>query len=314
MAAHFVNAPAFSIRAARDVNRRNLPALRLDIARLGRTDYLLLEDAMLSNVSRSLTYFLAFLYAILGTALFLLPEVLAPVFAWKVTPFMTMTIGGWALGNAWLAWITARRWQWRLVYSALLYLWMFGLGESWVLFNFRDRLVLAHPIAWLYLITLVVNTITAVVGIVDWFRTRPNLASPNPRLNRGPYAATVAFVIFVGFLGLYGSTTQIGAPGTNGGIFPEVMSLFTLRSFGVFYLTLALAVLPHLWNRNLNVTLHHAFAAYGLIVFITFAAFVYIGLFDFASRPGGLVYFLAYLAVGVPLLFAFRRFGTGVPR
>ena len=128
---------------------------------------------MLSNFSRSLTYLTAMLYAVLGVCLFFLPERLAPVFAWKVTPFMTMTIGGWCIGNAWLAYVTARRWDWKLVYPALLYLWMFGITELIVLFAFREKLVLAHPIAWLYFIALCVNVITAVTGIIDYFRTRP---------------------------------------------------------------------------------------------------------------------------------------------
>src|SRR5688572_25344978 len=107
---------------------------------------------MLSNTSRMLTYLTAILYAILGVLLFFLPEQLAFVFAWKVTPFMTMTIGGWCIGNAWLAYVTARRWDWKLVYPALYYLWTFGVTELAVLFAFRDKLVLVHPIAWLYFI------------------------------------------------------------------------------------------------------------------------------------------------------------------
>ena len=266
---------------------------------------------MLSNTSRWLTYLLAVLYAVLGATLYFLPESLAPVFAWKVTPFMTMTIGGWCLGNAWLAWITARRWQWNLVYTTLIYLWLFGLGELFVLINFRDRLALAHPIAWLYLGTLIVNAIAALIGSIEWLRDRPALEWFGSQINKGQYAATVGFILFVGFLGLYGLTASMGAPGTNGGIFPEVMSPFTLRSFGMFYLTLALAVIPFLWNRNLNTILHHSIASYGLILFITLAAFFYIGLFDFSSRPGGLLYFLAYFAVAIPLLIAFRKLGTG---
>jgi hypothetical protein len=268
---------------------------------------------MLSNTSRSFTYLTGTLYAILGFLLFFLPEQLAPVFAWKVTPFMTMTIGGWWIGNAWLAWITARRLQWSLVHSALLYLWSFGLGELFVLFNFRDKLVLVHPIAWLYLVTLIVNALTAVIGIIDWLRLHPRLTSSNPQFRTGQYAATVAFILFVGFLGLYGSTAEAGSAGTNGRIFPEVMPPFTLRSFGMFYLTLALAVVPYLWNRNLNSILHHSIASYGLIVFSTIAAFVYLHLFDFAAKPGGLLYFIAYLAVGIPLIFVFRNLGTGEP-
>lgn len=268
---------------------------------------------MLSNFSRLLTYLLAALYAVLGALLFFLSESLSPVFAWKVTPFMTMTIGGWALGNAWLAWITARRWHWHLVYTALLYLWLFGLGESLVLFNFRDKLALAHPIAWLYVVTLLVNALAALVGIIDWLRIRPSLSSAGPGFTTFQNTALVAFILFVGFLGLYGSFAQLGMSGTNGGIFPEVMSLFTLRSFGMFYLTIALAVVPFLWNKSLNAILHHSIASYGLIFFITIAAFVYLRLFDFATKPGGSLYFIAYLAVGIPLLFTFRKLGTGAP-
>ena len=267
---------------------------------------------MLSNTSRWLTYLLALLYAVLGASLFFLPESLSSVFAWKVTPFMTMTIGGWCLGNAWMAWVTARRWKWNLVFSSLLYLWIFGIGEFLVLVNFRNALVLAHPIAWLYLITLIVNTVAAIIGVIDWFRIRPNLA-PSTHFKPVEYVATLAFIVFVGFLGLYGTVAPLGAPGTNGGIFPELMSPFTLRSFGLFYFSLSLAVIPHLWNQNHSAILHHAYAAYGLIVFITFAAFVYIRLFDFSAHPGGLAYFGAYLIVGIPLIFVFLRLGTGAP-
>ncbi|HJS18014.1 MAG TPA: hypothetical protein VJ785_04655 [Anaerolineales bacterium] len=268
---------------------------------------------MLSNFSRWLTYILAVLYAVLGALLFFFPETLSTVFAWKVTAFMTMTIGGWCLGNAWLAWITAQRWQWNLVFSALLYLWLFGVGELLIVFNFRDKLALAHPIAWLYLITLLVNTLAALIGFIDWLRIRPSAKSSGAGFTGFQYGSLIAFIIFVGFLGIYGLTAQLGAPGTNGGIFPEIMTLFTLRSFGMFYLCIALAVVPFLWNRNFNAILHHSIASYGLIIFITIAAFVYLRLFDFAAKLGGALYFLAYLAVGIPLLFIFRKHGTGTP-
>ena len=224
---------------------------------------------------------------------------------------MTITIGGWCLGNAWLAWISARRWEWRLGFSALAYLWMFGAGELWVLYLFRAKLVLGHPIAWLYFAVILVNALTALVGVLDLLRIRPVLRSPGPVLSRGQYAAAVAFILFAGFLGVYGCVAQIGAPGTNAGIFPEIMSLFTLRAFGVFYLAIALAVVPYLWHPNLDAILHHSFASYGLIFFITIATLANINLFDFAAKPGGLLYIGAYLVVGIPLLFVFRRLGTG---
>ncbi len=171
---------------------------------------------------------------------------------------------------------------------------------------FRDKLKLEHPIAWLYLLTLAINVLAALAAGVDWLHTRPSHAFDGQALTLRQRWPAFAFVLFVGFLGLYGLTAPAGAPGTNGGIFPETMSLFTLRSFGAFYFCLAL-----FWEKNLQTALHHAFAAYGLILFITLAGFVYIGLFDFFARPGGLAYFGAYLIVGIPLLFVFRRYGTG---
>lgn len=266
---------------------------------------------MLSRAARIPTYIVAVLFALTGAALFVLPEQLAPVFAWQVTPFMTMTIGGWCLGNAWLAWITARRWTWGLVYTSLIYLWLFGLLEVAVLVVFRAKLRLAHPIAWAYVATLAVNVIAAVVGVMDWLRLRPGLEAGGPGREKSMKYATIAFVIFVGFLALYGLLAPLGAAGTNRGIFPETMSPFTLRSFGAFYLSLALAAIPLIADDRLAPSLHHGFASFGLILAITAAALVYFRLFDFAGRPGGMAYFAAYLVVGIALLFVFRRFGTG---
>jgi hypothetical protein len=266
---------------------------------------------MLSRFSRILTFLNAAFYAVLGLVLFLFPGAIAPLFAWKVSPFVTMTMGGWCLGNAWLAWITARRWEWRLVYTALIYLWLFGPLELLVLFVFRSRLSLAHPVAWLYVATLLLNTLTAQVGLYDWLRTRPALSRFGPPTGKWARFSTAGFVVFVGFLALYGLLVPAGGPGTNGGIFPEVLSSFTLRAFAVFYLSLTLGVVPLLWDRNQPTYLHHAVASYGLVVAITIAAFAYIGLFDLVERPGGLVYIGAYLIVGIPLIFVFLRFGTG---
>ena len=266
---------------------------------------------MLTKTSRTLTYITAILYFVLGILMFTLPERLAPLFAWKVTGFMTMTIGAWCLGNVWLAWITARRWEWKLVYSALIYLWLFGILESVVVLMFREKLNLEHPIAWLYLAVLLVNDLTAIFGLFDWIRIRPTHERFGPEIGKTQSVFVVIFILFVGFLSAYGLFAKVGSPGTNGGIFPEIMSPFTLRSFAVFYLCITLAIVPFLWDKNLNSLLHHSIASYGLVVVITLAAFAYLSLFDFAQRPGGLLYFGAYLAVGIPLPFVFRKSGTG---
>ena len=267
---------------------------------------------MLSNTTRLLTYLNALLYTVTGALLFSIPEQLTPVFAWQVTPLVTMTVGGWCLGNAWVAFFAARRWQWSQIQPAMYYLWLFGLLELGVMFVFRERLKFGHPVAALYAGSLLANGIAALVGIYDVVRLRPAVDQTGMRTNTFQYTGVILFLLFVGFLGFYGVTAQVGDPGTNGGIFPEVMTPLTLRSFGVFYLALALSVLPLLWNRSMQSYLSYGFLSYGLIIFITLAAFLYLRLFDFAERPGGVMYFAAYLAVGIVFLYYFRKYGTGV--
>lgn len=267
---------------------------------------------MLSNKSRGLTYLLSLLYTITGIPLFFFPEQLAPVFAWKVTPLMTMTIGGWCLGNAFLAYVTARRWDWKLVSTSLLYLWLFGFLETIILIMFRERLVLTHFIAWTYLFTLVVNLITAIVGIWDWFQLRPTMPSGGPEIPGLIRVLPIGAVLFTGSIGVAALVNPIGFWGTNGEIFPEPMSLFTLRSFGAFYLSLALAVVPLVRNQNFGLFLNHIYSTLGFFVTITAAAFVYIRLFDFVGRPFGLLYMVAYVLVGLVVAVVLFRHGTGM--
>ncbi len=268
---------------------------------------------MLTNPSRLLTYLLSALYFVLGASFFFLPEQMAPIFAWKVTGFMTMTIGGWCLGNAWLAFFTARRWEWRRVHPALVYLWTFGIIESLVVIDFRAKLQLVHPIAWLYLVTLAVNVVVAIVGITDWMRLRPPVVSSEDTLGAARWLG-IGFVVFVGWLGIYGLIARTGWLGTNGEIFPEIMSPFTLHSFGAFYFSLTVGMIPILFGRSLTPLLNYGFLAFGLIVIITIAAFTYLSLFNFQQHPFGSLYFAAYLIVGIVSLIMFVRYGTGTSK
>lgn len=265
---------------------------------------------MLSNVSRWLTYSLVVLYLVLGLGLFILPGRMAAVFAWNVSSFVAMTIGGWSLGNAWAAFVAARRWRWSRIYPALAYLWLFGVLELLVILQFHDKLRLEHPVAWLYLLTLLVNVVAALWGSVDWLRLRP---VPEATGGMTPFVRglLVVFVVFVGFLGIYGLVAQQGWPATNGGVFPEVLSLFTLRSFGAFYLALAMSTALTLRTQNLQTVLTFSYAAFGLITFITVAALWNVRLFDFSARPGGLAYIGVYVIVGAVAVWLMSRHGTG---
>lgn len=254
---------------------------------------------MLSPTARLLTYLTAALALITGLMLFFMPGQMAPVFAWNVTPLMAMTMGGWCLGNAWMAYWVARRWDWTTIRASIIYLWLFGLFETAVVIVFRDKLALGHPVAWLYLAMLAANLLAAIVGIFDWVRLRPAIRPPKRRM--GGVVVTLAwiFIGLVAFLGAFGLFARQGMPGTNGGIFPEVMTPFTLRAFATFYLSLALAALSLWRSGNLDEALFHSIAAYVLIVAISAAIVAYAPLFDVVEAPGRLIYIGAYAGVGI---------------
>lgn len=266
---------------------------------------------MLSKRSQWLTYGCALLYGLLGLALFLAPEALSTQFAWNVSGFVTMTIGGWCIGTAWSALNSARNWHWQNNHAALSYLWLFGLSETLVLLTFSDKIHLEHPLTWLYLLALACNMLAAIFGVLDLIQRRPTIKNPDdPSLGAVLIGFTCLFIAVVSFLGIYGLSVPIGQIGTRGEIFPEIMSAFTLRSFGAFYLSLALGTIPLLFSRSLDAFVQYAIASYALIIFITLAAVFYVGLFDFQAHRFGLLYWSAYISVGIVLaivLFIYRK-------
>jgi hypothetical protein len=254
---------------------------------------------MLSPGSRILTITAACLFTVLGVLLFLFPSSLAPVFAWNVTPFVTMTVGAWSLGTAVFSWAAARTWSWSLVYSSLLYLWLFGLFQVGVVIAFREKLQLAHPVAWLYLAAILVSSLAAVVGTVDWLRIRPRLDPLGEKVSKTLRILTFIVVAFVFLLAINAFRVQLGTFGTNAEIFPEVITLFTLRGFGALYLALSISGAPLLFNKGSAVYLQHIIGNSGLIVLIPLAAFLNFGAFDLAAHPTQLIYPGAYLLVGL---------------
>ena len=249
---------------------------------------------MLSSPTRALLALMAVAYGTMGLVLFVTPETASAAFAWKVSPFVAMTIGGWCLGNAWAAAfaLTSRP---AAVFGTLIYLALFGLFETAVLVAFRGNLRLATPLAWLYAITLAGTVLFAVAFALDWLRSRPILRRIGRPLTAIEFIGSVLFVVAVGALGIYVLTRP---PVTYGRVFPEAISLFTLRSFGALYLAIAIASLCVPIGRGLGNYLGYGAGMYGLIVFVTLAALRFIGVFDFAAWPMQSIYIGAYVVVG----------------
>jgi hypothetical protein len=267
-----------------------------------------MRASSLSTTSRSLTVAVTAASAVVGAVLFLAPGWAAPRVAWAVTELMVMSIGAWFVGNAFWGWRILRDWRWAVIGPGLVYLWSFGLLECAVVLAYRDKLTMDSPVAWLYLGSIVLIALTGVAGIVDLVRLRPRRDIPGRPFPTYQRLLAWAFVLFVGFL----FVTAIRRPeaAVGGGVFPEDMSAFTLRTFGVYFLALVLGALAVLRRTSGDAALAHLAGGLGITVPILVASLVYIEVFDFSAHPGQWIYIGAYVAViviGVPVLWVSRR-------
>jgi hypothetical protein len=173
---------------------------------------------------------------------------------------------------------------------------------------FRDRVTFG-VLAWPYLVALGLGVASAVVGLVDLARHRPAAEDPDGiPVPRWLHALIVAFVVFVG--GLAAVAALRPGQGATLRVFPERLTPFTVRGFGAFYLSLAFGAAALVTARTISPTVVLIRAGLGLIVPITAAAFVYLGVFDLADHPLQALYIGAYLLVfvlSIPILRWARR-------
>lgn len=243
------------------------------------------------GTSRRVAYWIAAAFGVLGAALYLFPDRAAGSFAWTATPFVVMTIGAWFLGGGFVAWRSARLGAWSVAYPGLLFLGVFGALQCAVLLaSSGDLEVQGQPGAG-YLLAVAAVTSAGLWWVYDWSRNRGEPASGG---NATPVAIRVVASVFALFSGFFGIRLLFGIS-RGGNIWPGVLSPVTGRSFGAFYLALAIAVVPLIFTRTLAPILALLPGAVVGSVVITVPALVYIELFDFDARPGGLVYLGTYL-------------------
>lgn len=254
----------------------------------------------LSGPSRLLTRATAIAFALFGLVLFILPAWSAQEFPWKVSEFVAMTIGGWCIGTATIAWLAARQWRWSTVYPLLAYVWSFAIVEVAVLVWFRELIRFGGLLTWPYLLALGLGLVTAVVGVWDLARLRPTMASDSEPAPGWFRPAAAVFALLVGALAVKGLLDPDS--GRRLTVFPEALSPFTVRAFAVFYGAIALGAVPLAFAKPRSPFLAYGRAGMGLIVPITVAALVYLGRFDFAGHPVQVVYIAAYVVVFVALL------------
>jgi hypothetical protein len=266
---------------------------------------------VLSQGLQRLTYVVALLFGVLGAVLFVAPNWAAQNFPWEISPFVAMTMGGWYFGSAVMTFVAARVWQWPLVYGLLIYAWSFGVLEGALLIVHRDVLVLSQPLAVPYIAVLAVASLAALLGVVD---RRPAMVTPGLPQPWWIRAGQGLFVVYVLLL-VYLLSDGI-AP--DGRIWPGPLSLLTARCFGAFFFSLAFAEAWLFFARGMAPIETYMRPALFLAAIIEVAAVVFIGRFDFASRPGGLLYHGSYIAAiigaGIIVLYCRKtRAGTASP-
>jgi hypothetical protein len=234
-------------------------------------------------------------FGFMGLILYLAPSWSAANFPWKITPVVAMTMGGWYLGSAVMAGLVAFHRRWEYVYSCALYVGTFSVSEALVLILHRSKLILQAPLAWPYIGMLMLAVAASLTLLVAWFQQKPSLVDVGGPVRRWMRGVIVAFLVFVFFLAIVAFSGHW--IGLNGQIFPVPLSLFTLHSFGAFYLSLAVSVIPLLRAQRAGAITVHVQGGLSLIAFITLAALVYIQIFNFSEHPFQFIYLGVYLGV-----------------
>ena len=260
---------------------------------------------MLSPTTQKLTYLTAGLFALMGLALFATPGWASANAAWKISPFAAMTLGGAYLGGGVMAFEAARHWSWPVNHTPLIFTWAFSALEAGLLVLHRQVLHFDTGFGIAYTIALAISTVATIVSIADWARVRPRIApagAPAPGWARSLNAA------FVLGLAAFALPLLIGSA-RGGTIWPGELTLLTARCFGAVLLALALSIAPLVFSRGMAPVLAEMRPGLVMAALIVLAAIVFIGDFNFAARPLGVVYMLGCLAAlgGAGALLMFGR-------
>jgi hypothetical protein len=262
---------------------------------------------MLAAGSRWLLWLGAAAFLVLGLAAFIAPGWASANFPWSVGPFLAVTIGAWSLGTAAIAADAARSQRLERSYPLLVFLSFFGAGQLAVALAFASRLRLGVPLTYPYLIGLIAVLAAGLLVLAGEFQDGRGLRG-SVGIRGGPRqvptwarASTLLFVVLVGGLSIATLIAGSNGAAARGEFFPEPLGLFSIRAFSAFFFALTMSALSLLPARSLVPYHELARAGLYLIVPITVAALLNIGLFDFVGRPGSLVYLAAYVLVGIAL-------------
>lgn len=251
---------------------------------------------MLSGSALRLTYVAGIAFAALGAVLFVAPAWSAERFAWPVSPFLAMTIGGWCLGTAAFAFQTARARRWAEMRATAAYLYLFSFFEGLVVVMHAGDLDFGQALAVPYVAAIALGVVAAVAGLASLVRERRD-----ERPARAPtwlLALVIAFSLVVAALAL----PLLDGYDNPASIWPGELGLVSARSFAAFFGALSLSAAVLALGRALRPMAVFAQAGIALNVPILAAAIVYLDQFDFGDHPGQYLYVGLYVVVPLAAL------------
>ena len=254
------------------------------------------------GVARWLTIAGGLAFLVVGAIFFVAPNISAANFPWNVSPMVAMTIGAWALGMGAIAVDCGVRWNLHRSYAALVLVWVFGILELLVVVQFLGVLRTDHWLTWPYLIALGLTAAAAVPGAIAVYKARDEIREPGERIPAWVRFFIFSFIIVVGFLAASLFLRTADTPGQQ--LFPEPLTLFTVRAFSAFFASLVAGAAALLVSRDVAAPVELARVGLYLIVPIIIATLANLGSFDFSARPGGLIYIGAYVLTGALAAFS----------
>jgi hypothetical protein len=272
----------------------------------------------LTPLSRGVHRVTAVAYLGFGALLFFAPAWAAERFPWTVTPFVAMTIGGWCIGVTCFSWIGGRRGPIGAVLPVLTFVWLFGLSEIVVLFVDKPAFQVDALLALPYVLSLALTLASGGFGLLE-LAHRASRGEAIHGVELEPVGAGVrtALLLLAALLGLLAVAATLAgtvSAATSGKVFPEPVTLFTVRAFGALNLSLALGAFIAAVRRSRSATVWLALAAGFLIVPTLIAALANLSAFDLANRPLGALYVGAYvvlLGLILPFVWQHRRVLAG---
>jgi hypothetical protein len=236
-----------------------------------------------------------------GVALFLLPEYAADNFAWAVSPFVAMTIGGWSAGLGVMALDAARSWTREglsRTYASVVAVWLFCVLELAVVLGFAKVLRTDHWLTYPYLLALGLGIVSALLGAPVLWRRRALLAKQGDGVPIWLRATYALFTVVTLGLAVAALTLDV----SNGSVVPEALSPFSATAFAAFLVALAAGALPMALTRDAEPAAQYARAGLFPDVLTLAAALAFTSSFDLEARPGGWLYIGAYVLVAIVAL------------